>query len=52
MPLRPAPNLDQKLIGFNLLPETFTMKELQALYEAVYNREFAMNNFQKRKCWT
>lgn len=41
-------NLDQKLIGFNLLPAMFTMKELQELYEAVYDREFAMNNFQKK----
>ncbi|KPM49227.1 NUDIX hydrolase [Jiulongibacter sediminis] len=41
-------NLDQKLIGFNLLPETFTMKEVQELYEAVYDREFPMNNFQRK----
>lgn len=41
-------NLDQKLIGFNLLPETFTMKEVQELYEAVYDKPFSMNNFQKR----
>ncbi|MFN8355109.1 MAG: NUDIX domain-containing protein [Spirosomataceae bacterium] len=41
-------NLDRKLIGFNLLPETFTMKEVQELYEAVYDRPFAMNNFQKK----
>lgn len=41
-------NLDQKLIGFNLLPETFTIKEVQELYEAVYDRQFAMNNFQKK----
>jgi len=41
-------NLDEKLIGFNLLPETFTMKEVQALYEAVYDKPFAMNNFQKK----
>lgn len=41
-------NLDQKLIGFNLLPETFTMREVQALYEAVYDKPFAMNNFQKK----
>jgi 8-oxo-dGTP diphosphatase len=41
-------NFDQKLIGFNLLPETFTMKEVQELYEAVYDRQFAMNNFQKK----
>ena len=41
-------NFDQKFIGFNLLPETFTMKELQELYETVYNKPFAMNNFQKK----
>lgn len=41
-------NLDQKLIGFNLLPETFTMREIQELYEAVYDRPFANNNFQKK----
>lgn len=41
-------NLDQKLIGFNLLPDTFTMREVQELYEAVYNRPFAINNFQKK----
>ncbi|MGR3810879.1 NUDIX hydrolase [Jiulongibacter sp. NS-SX5] len=41
-------NLDDKLIGFNLLPETFTMRELQELYEAVYDKPFARNNFQKR----
>lgn len=41
-------NLDQKLIGFNLLPETFTMKEVQELYETVYDKPFARNNFQKK----
>jgi 8-oxo-dGTP diphosphatase len=41
-------NIDQKLIGFNLLPETFTMREVQELYEAVYDKQFAMNNFQKK----
>jgi len=40
--------LDQKIIGFNLLPQTFTMKEVQELYEAVYNKPFARNNFQKK----
>jgi 8-oxo-dGTP diphosphatase len=40
--------LDSKLIGFNLLPETFTMKEVQELYEAVYDKPFARNNFQKK----
>ena len=41
-------NFDIKLNGFNLLPETFTMKELQELYEAVYTKPFASNNFQKK----
>ena len=41
-------NLDSKLIGFELLPQTFTMKEVQVLYEAVYQRSFPMNNFQKK----
>ena len=41
-------NLDQKLIAFNLLPQTFTMKELQELYEAIFDKPFARNNFQKK----
>jgi len=41
-------NLDQKLIAFNLLPETFTMKELQELYEAIFDKPFPRNNFQKK----
>ncbi len=41
-------NLDSKLLGFNLLPEEFTMKELQQLYEAVYAKPFRRNNFQKK----
>ena len=41
-------NLDEKLIGFNLLPEEFTMREVKELYEAVYDKEFPMNNFQKK----
>lgn len=40
-------NLNQKLIAFNLLPETFTMREVQELYEAIVDRPFARNNFQK-----
>ena len=41
-------NLDRKLIGFNLLPEMFTMREVQELYEAVYSRPFVITNFQKK----
>ncbi|MFD3003668.1 NUDIX domain-containing protein [Pontibacter toksunensis] len=41
-------NLDKKLIAFNLLPETFTMMEVQQLYEAIFDKPFARNNFQKK----
>jgi len=41
-------NLDEKLIAFNLLPETFTMKEVQELYESIFDKPFARNNFQKK----
>ncbi len=41
-------NLDQKLIAFNLLPDTFTMKEVQELYEAIFDKPLARNNFQKK----
>ncbi|RYU94212.1 NUDIX hydrolase [Emticicia agri] len=39
--------LNHKLIGFNLLPETFTMKEVQDLYETILDKPFRRNNFQK-----
>lgn len=41
-------NFDQRLNASNLLPKTFTMKELQMLYAAVYEKDFPMNNFQKK----
>ncbi|MBC6993476.1 NUDIX domain-containing protein [Neolewinella lacunae] len=41
-------DLDRKLIGFNLLPERFTMQELRELYETVYDRAFTRSNFQRR----
>lgn len=40
--------LDQKGDAFNLLPETFTMKEVQELYETLLAKSFARNNFQKK----
>ncbi len=39
---------DAKLLAFNLLAETFTMKEVQQLYEAIFDKPFARNNFQKK----
>ncbi|MDR1406834.1 MAG: NUDIX domain-containing protein [Tannerella sp.] len=37
-----------KPIGFNLLPEKFTLPQLQALYEAIYAKPFDKRNFRKR----
>lgn len=35
-------------IGFNLLPEHFTLIQLQRLYEAIYQKEFDNRNFRKK----
>lgn len=35
-------------IGFNLLPEKFTLPQLQSLYEAIYNVELDKRNFRKK----
>jgi len=35
-------------IGFNLLPEKFTLPHLQALYEAIYGHELDKRNFRKK----
>lgn len=35
-------------IGFELLPEKFTMPQLQRLYEAIYNKEVDARNFRKK----
>ncbi|MEP7319168.1 MAG: NUDIX domain-containing protein [Panacibacter sp.] len=41
-------DLDEKLAGSNLMGETFTMGQLQKLYEAVYQKEFVRTNFQRK----
>ncbi|WPR76442.1 NUDIX hydrolase [Algoriphagus sp. NG3] len=41
-------NLDQKLLSFNLLPERFTMKDLQQVYEAILGHELNRANFQRK----
>jgi 8-oxo-dGTP diphosphatase len=41
-------DLDEKLAGFNLMSETFTMGQLQKLYEAVYQKKFVRTNFQRK----
>jgi hypothetical protein len=34
--------------GFNLLPEKFTLPQLQALYEAIYQKQLDKRNFRKK----
>ena len=35
-------------VGFNLLPEMFTLSQLQALYEAIYQTSLDKRNFRKK----
>ncbi len=41
-------NLDQKLLSAKLLPEMFTMKELQQVYEAILGEGLNRANFQRK----
>jgi ADP-ribose pyrophosphatase YjhB (NUDIX family) len=41
-------NLDQKLIGFNLMPDNFTMADLQSLYETVLGEKLLRTSFQRK----
>jgi ADP-ribose pyrophosphatase YjhB (NUDIX family) len=41
-------HLDQKLLSINLLPELFTMKDLQQVYEAILGEELNRANFQRK----
>jgi ADP-ribose pyrophosphatase YjhB (NUDIX family) len=38
----------QHPIGFELLPEKFTIPQLQKLYDAIYNTEFDKRNFSRK----
>ena len=40
--------LDAKLIAFRLLPETFTMSEIQQVYEAILGASLVRTNFQRK----
>lgn len=40
--------LNYQPIGFNLLPEKFTMPELQKLYETILGRQLDRRNFQRK----
>lgn len=41
-------NIDTQIAASKLLPEKFTMKELQTVYEAVLGESFRRNNFQRK----
>jgi hypothetical protein len=41
-------SIDTKLAAFNLLPETFTMSELQKVYETILGKEIVRTNFQRK----
>lgn len=41
-------NLEKKLVGMNLLPSKFTMKELQLVYEAILGKKLSRTAFQRR----
>lgn len=41
-------NLNYHPVGYNLLPEKFTMPELQKLYETILNRQLDRRNFQRK----
>lgn len=41
-------NLDRKLVGMNLLPQKFTMKELQMVYEAILGEPLRRTSFQRK----
>jgi ADP-ribose pyrophosphatase YjhB (NUDIX family) len=41
-------NLERKLVGMNLLPSRFTMKELQKVYEAILGKTLRRTSFQRK----
>lgn len=41
-------NIDTQIVASSLLPEKFTMKELQTVYETVLGEKFRRNNFQRK----
>ena len=41
-------NLEKKLVGMNLLPTKFTMKELQQVYEVILGKKLGRTAFQRK----
>ncbi len=40
--------LNTRPVGYNLLPEKFTLNQLQTLYEAILNKEIDKRNFRRK----
>lgn len=41
-------NLDRKIVGTNLLPQKFTMRQLQEVYEAILGEKLRRTTFQRK----
>ena len=41
-------NIDTQIVASNLLPEKFTMRDLQTVYETILDEKFRRNNFQRK----
>ena len=41
-------NINQRLVGINLLPQKFTMKDLQQVYEAILGEKLRRTTFQRK----
>ncbi|WP_419212643.1 NUDIX hydrolase [Maribacter sp. X9] len=41
-------NIDEKIVGMNLLPPKFTMKQLQSVYEAILGQPLRRTTFQRK----
>jgi hypothetical protein len=41
-------NINKKLVGANLLPEKFTMKQYQQVYEAILGENIRRTTFQRQ----
>jgi hypothetical protein len=41
-------NLDEKLVAFELLGDTFTMSDLQMVYETILGKRLVRTNFQRK----
>jgi hypothetical protein len=41
-------SLDMKLVAFNLLTDTFTMSEVQSVYETILGKSLVRTNFQRK----